>query len=367
MSERAPQQSVGGQAVIEGVMMKSPEGVAVAVRRADGSLLVRDRPWLSLTKRVKPLGWPFVRGVVVLVESLSGGIDALRFSAEAAVAESEVEAKGAGAVGPLAMTGGGGGGGSSKSASFSANLALFLGFALALLIFKGVPHLVAMLTGLEVTDPLFHLVDGAVKLTLVVGYIAAISQMDDIKRVFQYHGAEHKSIRAFEEGLELNVKNARSQSREHERCGTSFIVVVVMASVVVYIALSPLLPADLGDGWRYWAAQAGLIVAKVLLLAPVGAIAYEINRFAGKHWKSPWSKLITWPGLLIQRTLTTREPTDDQLEVALAALRTSLSLAPEGGRAGPQPWRLRSFDDFEAFISGRDEEDGLVPERATAG
>lgn len=351
MTGRKPQEMVGGQAVIEGVMMRSPKGVAVAVRRSDGSIVVRDRPWTSLTKRVTVLGLPFVRGMVVLVESLSGGIDALRFSAEAAVSDADEAKGGVGAAGALALTAGGDGGGSK--ASFSANLALILGLVLALLLFKGIPHLVATLTGFQVTDPMFHVVDGAAKLTLVVGYIAAISRMKDIQRVFEYHGAEHKSIRALEEELELTVENAAAQGRTHERCGTSFLVVVVLASVVLYIALSPLLPSDLGTGWRYWVAQAALIVAKVLLLAPVGAIAYEINRFAGTHWRAPWAKVITWPGLLIQRALTTREPTAAQIEVALAALRTALSLAPQAnaGQDGPARWRLRAFDDFGAFLS----------------
>jgi uncharacterized protein YqhQ len=330
-------------------------------------VVVRDRPWLSITRRFKVLGLPLLRGMVVLVESLSGGIDALKFSAEAAVEDGENADRAAGVASTLALTSAGGGGG--KSASSSTNLAMILGFVFALLIFKGVPHLVAMLTGLSISDPLFHVVDGVVKMTLVVGYIAVISQMNDIKRVFQYHGAEHKSIRAYEEGLELTVANARGQIREHERCGTSFIVMVVVASVVFYIALSPLLPPLPEEGWPFWAAQAGLIVAKVLLLAPVGAVAYEINRFAGKHWKRPWSKIITWPGMLIQRYLTTREPTDDQLEVALVALRSALSLAPDqqSGQDGVRDWRLRAFDDFDAFVGDREVNDGALPEVANAG
>lgn len=323
-------------------------------------MIVRARPWLSLTKRVRLLGLPFIRGSVVLIESLAGGIDALRFSAEAAVEDSEESARG-GSTGAstLALGGAGAGGGGSK-ASFTANLALILGFLLALVLFKGVPHLIAVLFGLEPTDPLFHVVDGVVKMALVVGYITAISQMEDIRRVFQYHGAEHKSIRAYEERLELTVENARIQSREHERCGTSFIVVVVMASVVLYIALSPLLPDDMGEGWRYWAFQAGLIGAKVLLLGPVGAVAYEINRLAGQHWKKPLAKIITWPGLLLQRLLTTREPSDDQLEVALAALQASLSLAPtsETGHDKKVQWQFRSFENYEDFLANAASADG---------
>jgi uncharacterized protein YqhQ len=325
---RVPQQAVGGQAVIEGVVMRTPKGLAVAVRKPGGTIVVRDKPWRPISKRVPILGWPFLRGVVVLVESLREGVDALRFSAETAVAEEEA-------------------GSERGSASSSANIALLLGVVLALVVFKGVPHLIALWLGLDPTQPLFHVVDGAVKLVLVVGYIAAISRMKDIQRVFQYHGAEHKSIRAFEEGAALTVEATKPFSRLHERCGTSFIVVVVGASVLVYIALSPLIPRNTDGGVLF---QAALILAKILLLAPVAALAYEINRLAGKYWRHPLARLVAWPGLVMQKLLTTREPSDDQLEVALVSLRAALAFEDDGEDWG-RAWRLREFESFDAFVA----------------
>ena len=157
--------------------MKTPHAVAIAVRQPDGGIAVRDRPWRSLTQRVRPLGWPFLRGVVVLVESLREGIEGLRFSAEVAVGDDEAAGQS-----------------ERGSAKFSANIALVLGIVLALVLFKALPHYIALWTGLSPTDPLFHVVDGGVKLIFVIAYIAAISRMKDIQRVFQYHGAEHKSL-----------------------------------------------------------------------------------------------------------------------------------------------------------------------------
>jgi uncharacterized protein YqhQ len=353
-NERAPQEAVGGQAVIEGVMMKTPSSFSVAVRRPDGTLVVRHRPWRSLTRRFRPLGWPFVRGAVVLGESLSGGIDALRFSAEEAGGDEggapKKKARGTTALAllfPLLQADGPAGGRRRDSGSATANLALLLGFGLAILIFKVVPHVLAVASGLDPVDPLFHVVDGAVKLALVVGYIAAVSRMKDIQRVFAYHGAEHKAIRTFELGQPLTVDAARANSRLHPRCGTSFIIVVVLASVVVYMALSPLIPRAHGG----LAFQVGLVLAKLILLVPIASVAYEINRAAGRHWQSPIARAVAWPGMLMQRVFTTREPTDDQLEVALAALRMALDLQ---GRAGEtRTWSLDSFPGFDAFVASR--------------
>jgi uncharacterized protein YqhQ len=343
---RVPQQAVGGQAVIEGVVMRTPSGLAIAVRKADGRIVVRDKPWRPLSRRFPVLGWPLIRGVVVLIESLREGIDALRFSAETAVGEEGVEGTDRG------------------SSGFSANMALLLGAVLALVIFKGVPHVLALWIGLDPTQTLFHVVDGAIKLVLIVGYIAAISRMKDIQRVFQYHGAEHKSIRAFEAGAELTVAETVPFSRLHERCGTSFIVVVVGASILVYIALSPLIPRDTGGGVLF---QVVLILAKILLLGPVAAIAYEINRLAGKYWRSPLARLVAWPGLLMQRLLTTREPSADQIEVALTALRAALAFGPDDAGGARDPgWRLREFASFEKFVAEDGGEPRVAPGRSEA-
>jgi uncharacterized protein YqhQ len=357
--ERKPQQAVGGQAVIEGVLMRTPNGVAIAVRQPDGAIVLRERPWQSWTKRFRPLGWPFIRGVVVLIESLKEGIDGLRFSAEIAVGEEE---------------GGGGIASEGGSGRFTANLALLLGVVIALVLFKGVPHYIALWLGLDPTQTLFHVVDGVVKLVLIIGYITAISRMKDIQRVFQYHGAEHKSIRAFEEGSIWSIQDSNESgyrdnastwadkvapklveaaagfSRLHERCGTSFIIVVVFASVLVYIAASPLIPRDVETGLLF---QLALVGAKILLLAPVAALAYEINRLAGKYWRSPLARFVAWPGLLMQRLLTTREPSPEQLEVALAAMLSALAFTPDDskGKAREIPWKTTTFESFEALVS----------------
>ncbi len=326
-----PQESVGGQAIIEGVMMRTPAGVAIAVRDPRGGIVVRDRPWRSWTKRFRPLGWPFIRGVVVLVESLKEGIDGLRFSAEAAVEEE-------------------GASGSSSSAKWTANLAMVLGFALAIVLFKGIPHTASVALGFVETQPLFHVVDGLVKLLLVVGYITAISRMKDIQRVFQYHGAEHKSIRTYEQRADLTADEAKQFSRLHERCGTSFIIVVVISSVFVYMGASFAIPADLEISWLI---RIGLVFIKILLLGPVAAIAYEINRMAGKHWQHPLARVVAAPGLLMQKLLTTREPSPDQLEVALVSLRAALAASTGAGEstaAATVPWRTRRFDSFDAFV-----------------
>lgn len=339
-----PQTAVGGQAIIEGVLMRTPFGVAIALRKQDGSIVVRDRPWRSLTRKIKPLGWPLLRGMIVLVESLKEGIDGLRFSAEVAMEDEEAAAAA----------------GDRGSANFSANLALVLGIVFALLIFKGVPHAVAILTGLDPTQTMFHVVDGVVKLALVIGYITAISRMKDIQRVFQYHGAEHKSIRAFEQGADLTVEETKPFTRLHERCGTSFLIVVVVASMLVYIAASPLIPRDVEGGWLF---QIGLVFAKILLLGPVAAISYEINRLAGTYWKSPFAKIVAWPGLLMQKWLTTREPSEDQLEVALAALRSALVFSPTDES---RPWRLRSFENFDVFQTETKSETHYTPDQPEA-
>lgn len=349
--ECKPQQAVGGQAIIEGVFMRTPYGVAIAVRHPDGSIILKDKPWRSWTKRYKPLSWPFIRGIAVLIESLKEGIDGLRFSAEMAVAaeegrEYQEEPQ-------------------SKSGKLTANLALILGFGLAMLLFKGVPHGISLWLGLEPTQTLFHVVDGVVKLTLVVAYITAISRMKDIQRVFEYHGAEHKSIRAFEQRAELTVEQTKPFTRLHERCGTSFIIVVVLASVLVYIAASFLIPTGFHGGWLF---QVGLIFAKILLLGPVAAIAYEINRWAGAHWKSPLAKIIAWPGLLMQRLLTTREPSADQLEVGLASLRAALVYQPEDseGEGATRDWQTRRFASFEELVQEISAETELTPEHSEA-
>ena len=304
---------VGGQAVIEGVMMRSPRSFAVVCRRPSGEIVVRESAWQPLWAHLRFLRWPFVRGAIVLVESLWNGFSALSFAARqqtvAAGAPNPPRSLGARAAKPD-------GGEMSEGATW-AMMAVSLVFGLAL--FVGVPHLLTWALGFDSRSFAFHLVDGVIKVALLIGYMAAISLLPDIKRVFQYHGAEHKAIATHEADLPLTVESARAQSRFHPRCGTSFLLIVVGVSVVLFAMLL-----------RFEISSVPIIdnVAKILLklplMLPVAALAYELLKLSGKMYdRSALARAVAAPGLALQH-ITTREPTDDQLEIALLSIRKTL-------------------------------------------
>lgn len=306
MSSNSTKPYVGGQAVLEGVMMRAPRSLAVAVRRPNGSIAVREDGWISIWERLRFLRWPGFRGTVVLTESLYNGIQALNFSAEQATATDDQAAtkkSEGGTVGTIAVS-----------------------FLLAIGLFVGLPHLLAYGTGkvagaeLDVDAFAFHALDGVFKILIFIGYIAAISLIPEIRRVFQYHGAEHKVVNTYENGLELNVENARAQTTFHARCGTSFVLFVLTLSIFMFAAVFPFIPrvSDIT-----LVNHLAMIIFKVPLMLPLAGIAYEINRYASSHPGQLWVQLIVWPGRLMQK-LTTREPEDDQLEIALAAMRAAL-------------------------------------------
>jgi len=297
--------NVGGQAVLEGVMMRSPSALAVAVRKANGEVAIKESPWHSITERFPILGLPFFRGSVVLLESLINGLDALSFSANQALEDETEEQMGAWAIG----------------------LTIVASLGLGMLLFVAVPHYLSLLIGrlsghpIGVTSFLFHLMDGAIKLALFLGYIWLISRIKEIGRLFEYHGAEHKSIYAYEAGQELTVENARAHTTLHPRCGTAFIIVVLLISIVFFTAIFPLLGAR-GQGW---VVQLAYIAVKIALMFPIAGLAYELNRYASRHMDSLLLRAAVAPGLWVQR-LTTREPSDDQIEIALIALKKTLSM-----------------------------------------
>lgn len=331
--------NVGGQAIIEGVMMRGPEAMVMAVRRPDGKIAVRDGTWVPLVKRIPVLRWPFFRGSVVMVEALINGMQALSYSADVAAAE-EASGKDDGGKSDGGKTDDGKsddgetddgetkGGLGSGAIAMSLTVSMLIGVAL----FVYLPHFVAGvalngLTGVPLLDdpsldhPAFHLITGVIKVTIFASYILAISAMKDIRRVFQYHGAEHKSIYTFESGEELTVENARKKSRLHPRCGTAFLAFVILVAILVYAGVFPLLPwLDDLDGWRRFALGASI---KLPLLLPIAGISYEFIRWAGKYSNNPVLKVLSWPGLAMQK-LTTREPDDSQLEVALVSLIRTL-------------------------------------------
>lgn len=293
--------NVGGQAVIEGVMMKAPRRLCVAVRRSSGGIVVKNEPFRPLSARFSFLGWPLLRGPVVLGETLVQGMKALSFSAQQAL-EEEGEEMGSWAMG----------------------LTMLVAIAAGMGLFVAVPHLLSLwlgsLRGFDEQSLSFHLVDGVIKIAIFVAYLWIISLMGEVRRVFQYHGAEHKSIYCFEAGEELTVANARRYSRLHPRCGTAFLLVVLLISIFVFAVLFPLLPRLAEASWLNQAAQIGI---KILFMIPIAGISYEIIKLAGKRGgKGFWGAML-WPGLQMQR-LTTKEPTDEQIEIALTALKAAV-------------------------------------------
>ena len=277
-----PKANIGGQAVIEGVMMRGPGYIATAVREPSGSINVKKEKLSSITERYPILKKPMLRGVVALAESLIHGLKALSFSAQAAGDEGEELSDK-----EIAMT-------------------MVFSLGLAILLFVIIPTYAAKYIHSAITDArLLNLAEGVLRMGIFFAYIYAISRMKDIQRVFEYHGAEHKTIHAYEAGLPLTVDNIRGFSTLHPRCGTAFLLIVMVVSIIMFAFL----------GWPdLWLR----IVSRIILMPVVAGISYEIIRFAGRSDNSV-VKTMMLPGLWLQK-LTTREPSDDQSEVAIRAL-----------------------------------------------
>ncbi|MBO4402015.1 MAG: DUF1385 domain-containing protein [Selenomonadaceae bacterium] len=273
---------VGGQAVIEGVMMRGFGKVATAVREPSGNINVQVKPVRSIAEKYPVLKLPFLRGSVTLIESLVLGIRSLSFSAQAAGEEDE----------------------QISDSELAASIVLAMVVACGL--FIAVPTFAAKFLHALTDDPFwFNLAEGFLRLAIFVLYIFAISQMSDIQRVFQYHGAEHKTIFCYEADLPLTVENVKKFPRLHPRCGTAFLLIVMIVSIFVFAFL----------GWPdLWLR----ILSRILLLPVVAGIAYEIIRFAGRS-TNPLVHAAILPGLWLQY-LTTREPDDSMIEVAIASL-----------------------------------------------
>ncbi len=339
--------SVGGQAILEGVMMRSPHSLAVAVRRPNGEIVVREDRWVSIWERARFLRKPFLRGAVVLFESLHNGVKALTFSAEEATKGLEQDpSKPEEAAKPL-----------SDLAIFGTILvSIAFGFAL----FAALPHFITWLAGTLLgsaslasgKDLSFQIVDGVIKIGVLVGYLALISRMPDIQRVFQYHGAEHKSIYCYEDGKPLTVANAKVYTTLHPRCGTSFLLITVVVSILLFSVVFPLLPTISSVKWLN---QLAYVFIKLPLMFPVAGIAYEMTRLSARYPSNPIVRAFTWPGLQLQH-ITTREPDDSQLEIALVALQMTLrrEYALQAGSAlaaaGDEPVVFPSYPEFLAAM-----------------
>jgi uncharacterized protein YqhQ len=362
---------IGGQAVLEGVMMRAPTSFAVAVRRRDGSIVVRERPMLA--RRGGMARVPFARGVVSLVESLRLGSEALKFSADQM--EKDLLAEEAAQKPPRApvasvMAG--------ALAAFTAfGLALFAmttrddeapasgepkraGGAMGVMLFVAIVFLIALPQGaaagvnrlfhlgLDVQVPAFQALTGAFKLTIVVGYLLLIRRIPDIRRVFQYHGAEHKTISTYEARETLTVEHARAKTTLHPRCGTTFLVMVALVSILVFTAMGSFLPrihtgSVLLDNVVFF-------FEKLPFLPAIAGLTFEIQRLFARYCTKGPLRALLWPGFLVQK-ITTIEPDDAQLEIALASLRATLFREDAQNAGGGGVAVEVAFPSYEAIVS----------------
>lgn len=293
---------VGGQAVIEGVMMRSPDAVSVACRKPDGKIIVKTEPYAPITRRFRFLNLPIFRGAVVLIEALLLGVKALVFSGDVAMLEDKAKANDGGRSKKLTA---------EKSMLEKLRMVGMLVFSLGLglALFFYVPLLLTELLGAE-TGFWFNLIDGLIRLIFFLAYLLLITMMPDIRRVFEYHGAEHKSIFAFEGSALLSAESAAKFSRFHPRCGTSFLLIVMIVSILVFMMLGK--PETIGER-----------IVRLAFIPVIGGISYELIRLSDRGYKNRFFRVFITPGLWLQR-LTTKEPDLAQLEVALVALKAAL-------------------------------------------
>lgn len=317
MGRKTHKTSVGGQALIEGVMMQGPKGMATAVRKPDGEILTEYHEVKHIKDKCKFLGLPVIRGVVNFVESMIMGYKTLMYSAEISGMEDFDEQELSKFEKWLNDKFG------EKLVTVVAGIGSVLGVALALLLFIYFPILffnkLNEWTNNALTD-FQGLIEGALKIIIFVAYIAIVSRMSDIKKVFMYHGAEHKSIACYEAGMDLTVENVKKCCRFHPRCGTSFIFVILIFSIIFYTIIAKLFPVI--------AAQRVLwLLLKLLFLPFLMGICYEFIKYAGRH-DNLFVRIVSAPGLWMQR-LTTKEPTDDIIEVGIAAIKAVITDNPE--------------------------------------
>ncbi len=285
---------IGGQAVIEGVMMRSGNFYTVAVRSPEKEIVLKKE---NIREMPKPLKWPLIRGVVALFQALSIGIKALMYSAEASGHEEE------------------------KPTSFSLGLTVVAAFVIGISLFLLLPLYGTKLLGIlfhtiNNNSLLFNVVDGLARVLVFLIYILAISMSQDIKRVFQYHGAEHKVVHAFEAGVALTPENADKYSTLHPRCGTSFLIMVMLLSVLVF----SLIPKD----WTFFEK----FISRFFLMPFIAGLSYEFIKFSSKKLNNPFVRTMAMPGLWLQK-LTTGIPSRAQIEVAIEALKEVLNMDPK--------------------------------------
>lgn len=308
----------GGQALIEGIMMRGPKKQAVVVRKPDGEMVVQEKEIKLIKDRYPILGWPLIRGIVNFCDSMYNGITALMYSAEFFPEDEETQEEPSRLEVWLEKHFGG-----EKAAAFLITVAMILGVGMSIGLFFLLPTLLGTAVTL-VTDSMLarNLAESVLKIVIFIGYLALCSRMKEMKRVFSYHGAEHKTIFCYEAGLPLTVENVRRQPRHHPRCGTSFLFMVIAISILVSTVVFAIWPVH-NAFLRF--------LAHLLMLPLIVGVSYEINRFVGRH-SGPVTRALVAPGLWLQN-FTTFEPDDSMIEVGIRALELVL---PE--KQGEDAW-----------------------------
>ncbi len=311
-----PDLNIGGQAVIEGVMMRSSDKISTAVRIPSGEIIVKTQDYKALSKRHKFLNTPFLRGAIAFVEMLIIGIKTLNFSADIAIKELEKEeAVKNGEVYTEKK---------KKSNSLMLGLSVVFALAFGILIFFFIPLAISSWFKIDKNAVSFNLVAGAIRLTMFVLYVWGISFFGEFKRIFQYHGAEHKSIYTYEMGEDLLVEKATNHTRFHPRCGTSFILIVALLAILIY-AISDTIYTIYTGAPPTLLTRFGIHFS---LLPFVAGTSYELLKLSGKTRDNGLTQILIKPGLWLQK-ITTKEPSSDQLEVALTALKASLGMVAD--------------------------------------
>lgn len=306
MKQKEHKTSIGGQAVMEGVMMRGPRDIAISVRKPDGEIVTDKKIAPSLTKKNKILGLPIIRGCISFFESLVTGTKALMYSADFVDIESEEQPSKFDQWIERVC--------GDKLKDYVIYFSVFLSLVFSIGLFILLPTIVVgFLKNWIPGQVLKSLLEGVVRILIFLSYLYFAAKLPDIKRVFEYHGAEHKTIACYEAGEELTVENARTKCRLHPRCGTSFLLIVMVVSIIVFSFLR----------WdNVWIRS----LTRIVLLPVVAGVSYEIIKYAGRH--DNWlTRIISWPGLMLQK-ITTQEPDDSQLEVAIASLDAVLTGDP---------------------------------------
>lgn len=322
-AQRTEDLPVGGQAVIEGVMIRADNRIVTAVRTPDRQIVVREEEHVSWSRRTGVAKIPVVRGAVAFLEMMIIGLRTLNFSADVAMqSERQQQGKAPVADGPSWK----------DRASLAATLVVSLGLGIGIFFF--LPLAAAQASGAAKGALQFNLVAGAVRTVVLIGYMWAISNWSDIQRVFQYHGAEHKSIFTLEAGADLTVDQARTFGRLHPRCGTSFLLIVVLLSIFVFAVVD----SAFVDVFGHAQSLLERFATHLSVLPLISGFSFELLKLSGRKRNHPITRFLITPGLWLQR-ITTREPTDDQIEVALVAMRRALGQESPVAYAPWHEWR----------------------------